>query len=819
MIRQILFSILIASTLFAFIIPMQSVNAVITFADVINLSNDNVPSSVPQIALSGSDNLYIIWSQRVQDIPLVVDDIFFTKSTSPSLDAFDVPINLSNGIIGSAIEQQIATSGKIVYVVWRNDTSTVDDIFFKRSTDNGVTFNPVINLSTTGTNAQTPQIAISGSNVYIVWSDGPAASADIFFINSTDNGATFDPDGPFNLSFGGPIPSATLPQIVASGSDVYITWKDGVSAATDDIFFRASTDNGNTFVPPLSSPSKNLSMGVGSTNAQTPQIATSGNNVYVVWRDNRVAFNYEIFFTNSTDNGATFDPDGPFNLSNDGGISVNPQIEASGNNVYVVWEEDPVGPDPKDIFFRASTDSGSTFGSSINLSRNTGASLLPKVAAFDKNVYVVWQDLTVDANGDISFQSSSDNGDTFSGFSNLSGNGGISEGVQTVASSNGINVVWQDNTDSDTDVLFRAGTIPLVLPPDIMFNATQYKLSSTATITVTDQNFNLMTDEVETIEVTVTSTAYPAGILLSLTETDINTGIFSGQLTFTTDASSASVLKAAPGNTITATFGGQTRDASIFSRTVNFDFAVYDRGAIAHITVTDQNSNLLPGDIETIEVNVTSTADPAGILLSLTETDVNAGIFGGLADNNLIFMEGNDLVPTPSSITVTSKNTVATGNGINNEVVTIGVTSDSFPAGIMLGLTEIDDSGMFSGMLTLTTDFSDEPTGKIKVSPGDFLTIGNGLSLSRALIIPNPDPSNGAIPVTIPDDTVNASYLGSSGLATVDDRFGGGGGGGGIVRPTLVLDIVAGISAFGSGSSGGNSPPSFGQSSFAIISG
>lgn len=805
--------ILIAASFFVFVIPMQSVHAVITFSDEINLSNDNVLSSTPQVALSGNNDVYVIW---LNSTPTA--DVFFTKSTSADLDDFDAPINLSNTITGSISQQQIATSGNNVYVVWRNDTATADDIFFKRSTDNGVSFSDEINLSTTtGIAADAPQIATSGNNVYVVFKDGP----DIFFTNSTDNGATFDPDGPFNLSSGASPSPAFTPQIVASGKNVYIVWRDGNTAAADDIFFRVSTDNGNTFNPPLTSAAKKLSI-TGLNRPSGPQIATSGTDVYVVWRDNGNG-DFEMFFANSTDNGATFDPDGPFNLSNDDGESKNQKIKATGNNVYVTWENDPDSTGiTGEILFRASTDNGNSFDPPFtavakNLSDNTGLSQLPQMATFDDSVYVFWQDKTLDANGDILFRSSSDNGATFSGTSNISNNTATSQAVQAIASDNGVHVVWQDDADGDSDILFRTGTAASV---DVVFDSNQYKLSSTATITVTDASSNLSPGTSETINVNVASTTNPAGILLVLSETGLDTGIFTGTLTFTTGTSSSGTLQAAPGNTITATFGGQTGTASIFSRDVNFGFATYDRGALSHITVTDQNSNLFPGVNETISVNITSTADPVGIMLSLTETNVDTGIFGGTANNNLIFMEGNDLFPTSSSITVTAEDTDETGNGISNKIEQVGVKSTTDPIGIILNITEYDDTGIFNGTLTLTTSSSDQATNKIKVTEGDFLTIGNGLSVSRALVIPNPNLSNGAIQVTIPDDNVTATYLGSSDIAEVEDLIGGGGGGGGISRAGLVVNVVAGLSLFGGGgSSGGNSPPSFGTSSFAIIEG
>jgi hypothetical protein len=181
-------------------------------------------------------------------------------------------------------------------------------------------------------------------------------------------------------------------------------------------------------------------------------------------------------------------------------------------------------------------------------------------------------------------------------------------------------------------------------------------------------------------------------------------------------------------------------------------------------------------------------------------------------------MEDNYLFTVPSSITVSAQDTDAAGDAINNDVATVDVISNSDPIGITKSLTEIDDTGIFTGILSLSSDISDPSSGTIQVSEGDFLTIGNGLSLSRALVIPNPVSSNNAIKVAVPIDTVTANFLGSSDIASVENKFGGGGGGGGISRAGLVVNVVAGISVFGSGGSGGNSPPSFGQSSFAILS-
>ena len=102
--------------------------------------------------------------------------------------------------------------------------------------------------------------------------------------------------------------------------------------------------------------------------------------------------NVDIFFAASNNNGISFST--PINLSNNTGISANPQIAASGNNVYVTWEDDTT-PGNADIFFAVSNNNGTSFGTPINLSNNTGFSNNPQIATSgNNNVYVTWADNT-----------------------------------------------------------------------------------------------------------------------------------------------------------------------------------------------------------------------------------------------------------------------------------------------------------------------------------------------------------------------------------------------------------------------------------------
>ena len=96
-------------------------------------------------------------------------------------------------------------------------------------------------------------------------------------------------------------------------------------------------------------------------------MATSGNNVYIVWPSNATG-HLEISFRASSDNGQTFAD--KVNLSNTPNVdSTDPQIAASGNYVHISWWED-YGNGTRIPFYRTSNDDGHTFGLALSLSDN-----------------------------------------------------------------------------------------------------------------------------------------------------------------------------------------------------------------------------------------------------------------------------------------------------------------------------------------------------------------------------------------------------------------------------------------------------------------
>jgi hypothetical protein len=295
-------------------------------------------------------------------------------------------------------------------------------------------------------------LAVSNNIIYIL-SSGHTNSGnyEIFFRKSTDGGNSFTKA--INLS--NDIWQSTSPYIFSTANNLYVIYSDNTTG-NYEIYFRKSTDGGNSFTKAI-----NLSNDTGLSDF--PEISASGNSVYVVWVDKTLG-NYEIFYRKSTDGGNTFSK--VIDLSAGVGIlSDFPEISASGNSVYVVWVDrvrdymarivSSVGKD--EIFFLKSTDGGNSFSNAINLSNDTQIATNPQLAINGANVYLAWYDRDNATNTNkIVFLKSIDGGIKFGKIVNLSNTSEFSYQPDLAACEGNVYSVWSSQVESQNFGIFFA---------------------------------------------------------------------------------------------------------------------------------------------------------------------------------------------------------------------------------------------------------------------------------------------------------------------------------------------------------------------------
>jgi Collagen triple helix repeat (20 copies) len=338
---------------------------------------------------TSQDLIHVVWEARTPDAS--ANDIFLKRDGAD----FDPSIINLSGTPASSRHPAMAVSGSNVYVVWEDESSGNGDIFYKRSTNGGATFGEPINLSVNDGESHAPAIAVSGTNVYVVWEDFTPGNSDILYKRSTDGGISFvEPTENLSNNDG----SSELPAIAAIGNSVHVIWQDWIPQVTNlDIYYRRSVDGGVTFTSEV-----NLSDSPGAS--RFASIALSGDTVHVAWDDNSFGAGTDIFYIRSVDGGVTFSNTENLSLTAFS-ESIRPRIAVSGQNVHIVWQENV----PSDIFYVRSLDGGNTFSSpGVNLSTNSGNSEVPAIAVLDSNVYVVWRD-----SGSIVYRPSTDNGEAF----------------------------------------------------------------------------------------------------------------------------------------------------------------------------------------------------------------------------------------------------------------------------------------------------------------------------------------------------------------------------------------------------------------------
>jgi hypothetical protein len=302
---------------------------------------------------------------------------------------------------GSGINEVVtADNGNSVYVMWAEYDDKKHDYtkWIRASHDAGRTFEKVIDLNNVlGTKNRSSfvqftniQMAASGpNNLYLAWGaqdinnseNDPSAPYHAYFMRSADGGRTFSPPAVLDLTakeldhmeqnktaLGG----YGIEKLMVSGGLVYVIMGYTENSANSKWGFllKTSSDGGETFsdaVDIFSSPE------IGES---WIQIATSSdsNNFYAVSTgrnsfDGNVANgNIGVLFKASYDSGKSFGKTIDLNEGTNAAIFA-PKIAASGkNNVYVAWSEmDPSDKSNTYAYFRASNDRGKTFGEKIEL--------------------------------------------------------------------------------------------------------------------------------------------------------------------------------------------------------------------------------------------------------------------------------------------------------------------------------------------------------------------------------------------------------------------------------------------------------------------
>ncbi len=225
--------------------------------------------------------------------------------------------------------------------------------------------------------AKFPHAVSDGEKIHLVWEDECGDAPGIYYRRSSSNGLYWEPSVRINHY----VNYSRTPCIAADGSGgIYIAWWDVVSGVTN-IYFARSLDGGTTWEW---NPDRALTEIEYEVDSEAPRIISSdAGHLYLTWRDNRDGYPqggyspYEIYYLRSEDRGEHWNsiperlsPDLPTSY----GISRSPNLYLDGSGrLHLTWWEDNRGDN---LYHRFSTDDGITW-SKINQLSDFGPEHMP----------------------------------------------------------------------------------------------------------------------------------------------------------------------------------------------------------------------------------------------------------------------------------------------------------------------------------------------------------------------------------------------------------------------------------------------------------
>ncbi|MBP1767915.1 MAG: hypothetical protein H6P98_2030, partial [Candidatus Aminicenantes bacterium] len=230
------------------------------------------------------------------------------------------------------LEPELAVSGSNIYVVWFDNPSGSDEIYFRKSADGGATWQAVKRLSYSSWGFREPAVAVDGSIIHVVWYGG-----DLCYKKSHDAGSTW-----MTTRMLASVSASPCLALDSSGG-IHLACYGWPAGEESEIYYLKSPNAGTTWTQP-----KRITWTAGTTHYPDIAVDSSGN-VFPVWSDYTPG-NEEIYCRRSPDAGATWQT--TQRLTFNGGGSIGPRVAANGSAVFVVWMDDT--PGNFEIYFKRS---------------------------------------------------------------------------------------------------------------------------------------------------------------------------------------------------------------------------------------------------------------------------------------------------------------------------------------------------------------------------------------------------------------------------------------------------------------------------------
>lgn len=270
---------------------------------------------------------------------------------SASWSAFTVLSLESSGDVVAGRSALCTDSGQGVYAVWEEYYGGTSSIYFRRSTDDGVTWGNRVKVGDTGSNvvnAAYPDVAVDRQGVlHIAWLQiaQTATAGQLMYRKGSLDGLTLSDAAALSGT------QAMAFKLAAGKTQLFAAYQE-TSGGFQQVKFKSSSNNGLSW-----GNAQTLASNVSANNLAPWVWADAADNLYSVWTQGTGLVGTQVMFRyNDHATGFTSDISIP---STSAGTCYSPRITVQGNEVLVSWVNNNGGN--KQIRVNFSTDKGTTW--------------------------------------------------------------------------------------------------------------------------------------------------------------------------------------------------------------------------------------------------------------------------------------------------------------------------------------------------------------------------------------------------------------------------------------------------------------------------
>jgi len=272
----------------------------------------------------------------------------------------------------------VGSHGNVTVAAYNNQST--DALYVVTSNGGGTSWSAPIRIDD-GTIGNTKyleewSVGVNGTDVIVAWDDQRTGKDEIYFCASTDGGLTWSVNTFVDPGYTGASTADVKDWDMcvsqgANGTNVFFLISIDPPSGSDEELYLVANDPTvalDALLPAVHVPS--IAPGVGDV--EYIGLDAEGDSVVVVWDDDKLGPD-DVFLNVSTDRGQTFPPLNEVMLDTDPANPLNDvmgeaiSVDMVGSTIAVLWHQENTGFGAQSLRYAVSTDGGATFATDIHV--------------------------------------------------------------------------------------------------------------------------------------------------------------------------------------------------------------------------------------------------------------------------------------------------------------------------------------------------------------------------------------------------------------------------------------------------------------------